>query len=79
MELGLSDHSRFLVKIKDDDSVGRMLYMFFSCMTEYELFLKVVGDASHSHYRGTDMYKMCGKLKNVRGASRSFIMITARV
>ena len=50
-----------------DNDRGAASFKFFNMWTKHEKFLELVKDAWRMRIKGTSMYKLCRKLKAIKG------------
>ncbi|KAK9690046.1 hypothetical protein RND81_09G100800 [Saponaria officinalis] len=62
---GLSDHSPSLVTFHDDP-LPRKRFSFLNCWVDHPRFCSLVAEAWHGDVNGTPMFRLMGKLRNVK-------------
>ncbi|XP_074293052.1 uncharacterized protein LOC141619952 [Silene latifolia] len=65
LRAGISDHSPVLVTVFDDPPL-KSRFSFLNCWTTHASYRDLVTQAWHLPVQGTAMFKLFGKLKNVR-------------
>ena len=62
-----SDHSPCTITLFGDNDRGAASFKFFNMWTKHDKFLELVRDSWRMHIEGTAMYKLCRKLKAIKG------------